>query len=967
MPPNTAQELYDKAFQYWQQNDSPKATEFINQALTLAPEDLTVHALAVHIKTSDLENLTFLPHAEFIMDHDIHYRDTLDSKVGPNAIIYEAFWGYSYGGLRRHLHTNTSDEDSYGRDLDERICKYAKIAISAGYPIPEPKNYLEALMRLKRYEEVVNTAAVLLKVKSGTEAELPGLEKVVQDDFKDADDIFSIIDLVSKTYYELQRNEEACEFFKTVTQTNPNEWLAHSTLGEIYAQLDQPEETARQWILASVKRGWHEYKSFDFINLCKLAADPMAGKKTALLNRIWAVFDAIPDENIVAAKNIRTQCSIAIGEPDTPIMNEELIESKIGIKLPPETQEHYETFGRLWLPGTQGEHPYAPRPSKAQSEPEQDAVVKIIAGVPMKKLLIIEKFGIDITELARLGKLPPITGRDEEIDSLVRILLRMEKNNPVLLGSAGVGKTAIIHGLAQRIVSENVPLFLKNKRVFELSMSGLVSGTTFRGDFEQRMTGIIEEARQNPDIILFVDELHTIMGAGAAARGDLDAANIVKPALAKGTLRLAGATTTQEYGKCIEKDPAMARRFTPVRVGEMDRAATIEVLRKRRDLWREHHKVEISDEVLLNAVELVDLQVKNRNFPDKAIDLLDEACAFTRSRRAPEKNGLWQLRTSEVQHVLQEWTGGICVPVNDTPDKQTIRIPSVSDIATNLRTKIIGQENAVLLLSQIVVQLRLSLKDPDAPISLLFYGPSGSGKTTCCEALGSTLWPDDNDRLLPLNFLDYADPLSLFRLIGSPPGYGAQDGGGVLSARLKRQPRSIIVMRNFADAHSSVHRFFEQLLKFGVFTDSTGRKIIVSNTVFIIHVNTTHQSRGMGFGTSNITRDSTDHILDNLSSNSAPGLFRSLLTHLVSFNELSIDTVMTIIEMRLNSIRNSYVDKGIRVCFDKTLVRRLADTFLKLPAEKRGIESLVNKEIGPRIRDAVLARTDHFQEEIEIR
>jgi ATP-dependent Clp protease ATP-binding subunit ClpC len=956
-----AQELYNKAFLHYKQKEYTAASECIEKALALAPEDLAVHALAMHIKIrnsfeSDDDDYSYLSHAEFIMEHDIHYRDTASKDCDPSAFIDEAMDAYyfmrsNYKRLIRHSEDGNK-YDKECKDLNNRHCKYAFKALQAGYPIPHIDSLAEALVSLERTEDLLKVASVLFKITDAKDAGLPGIEKID----RNLDDLSNIIDEVAKVLYKTSRFEEAIKFFTSVIgkESDLNHTI-HNYLGEFYCLVDQPEETARQWIISVDKAGWFE-DQFDFKGLCMIVADPEAGKKIALAARLNEVMDKVSEERKPVANSVLTQIRLSIGDPDTKIMDDVVVESKIGMKLPPETEKHYCRLGKLWLPGTMGDRPFGPAVRKKQAEKkENESSAKISAQVMPQRPHTIEKYGVDVTDLARLGKLPPITGRDKEIDSLVRILLRMEKNNPVLLGPAGVGKTAIIQGLAQRIVSENVPAFLKNRRVIELSMSALVAGTTFRGDFEKRITGIIDEARDNPDIILFIDELHTIMGAGAAQRGDLDAANIVKPALAKGTLRLVGATTTQEYSKCIEADPAMARRFTPVRVGELGRNATMEVLARRRDRWREYHKVEISEDVLKAAIELTDLHVKNRMFPDKAIDLLDESCAYARTRCSPDVDGFWRLNSNDIREVMMEWTGGVYEEKFEKTNQEALNIPSYSDMLLRFRDKLFGQEKAIEVLSRVVVQHRLSLKDLDVPVSLLFYGPKGSGKTEAAEVLAGILWPDEKDRLMQLNLYEYGDSHGLFRLIGPPPGYSG--GGGILSARLKRQPRSIIVLRNFTAGHSQVRRFFAQLLRHGVYMDSSGRKISASDAVIIVLVDSAVRSKQMGFGGSGDGRiESAQKIIKSFEQGGEPDEFNGAFTYTVAFNELSDKTVKKIFEKRINSIRGDYAGKGFTVNFNSKFVKDLVGQFLKQPPEKRDIGSFIEKAVISRVREAAFEK-----------
>lgn len=946
-PTGSAQEFYNKAVECWEKKENDKAWENIDKALELCPEDLTLHSLAIHIKRRDFISGQHIAHAEFIMDHDIHFSDPHNPKQ-PHWYIDVLMFSYRIRNNADKLLSAEGFDEKV--NLDDRLIKYGRKALEAGYPISIIDVYIDALVRSRQFDEAISAGAVLLGVKDADETALPGLGKC-----KVGDNRLDILSTLHKAFFQTGQFQEARDFYHTVLKHDPYEWMAHDFLGEIYCNLNQPAESARQWMHAVAKRGWHERSSFGFDDLCKLVSDPLAGKKAALFERIAEVKKTVPVENKAFAKKISTQAHAAIGDKNAVLLNEKYAESKLGVKLPVEQEKHYDYFGRLWLPATQGPHPYRKSPVKETTDGRQKPAEGVSAKTIRGDIRTIERFGVDITGLAREGKLAPIAGRESEIDSIVRILLRMEKNNPVLLGSAGVGKTAVIHGLAQRIVSDHVPPFLKNLRIFELSMSSLVAGTRFRGDFEQRMTQIIDEARDNPDIILFVDELHTIMGAGAAQRGDLDAANIVKPALARGTLRLAGATTTREYGICIEKDPAMARRFTPVRVGELDRGATIDVLRKRRELWRESRGVEIPDDVIIAAVDLTDARLKNRAFPDKAIDLLDESCALARTRRSPDKNNLWVLRLEEVNQVIGEWTGGFEITTSAAPENSTPRILSGKDIQAQLSAKVVGQKKAIGILSEIVIRIRMSLKNPNIPTILLFHGPAGSGKATCCEALSSVLWPNETDRMMILNCAEYTDFNSLDRLIGFPPGYGGQNEGGILNARLRRRPHSIIMLPNFAKAHWRVLGFFEQLFKHGSYTDSSGRLINGADAVFVIPIDTTSRPHSMGFKVHSGQDTSDQRVLDDLRRDGVPERLFSLFTAKAPFADLSTDTAREIMRMRFDTLRQEYAKKGYSVSFDEKLEHRLADSFMSLSPERRDIETLIDKEVGCKVRDAILS------------
>lgn len=954
MSTNNVQELYDKALQYWQNEESEKAIELVEQALILAPENLDLHCLAMHVKNRGYKDYSFLPHAEFIMDHDIHYNDTLAKD--PREVIDLAMYTYSCA----------TRETSYGEeenpdfdDIARRYHKYATKVLKAGYPVIFVDSYIDALVRLGLFDEAFTIGKVCLKLISGKEVGLPGLDKTDYDDYDSDEFIFSIIESLHEVFMATWKLEEARDFYIAHLKNNPEDWLAYDLLGKIYCYLNQPEEAARQWINGLIEKGWDDDGPTYLYELCNQIKDPNATKKKALVKRIEEAKKTLPQQLKPVAEGLCKEIYRTIGYRDKAILDEAYIETKLEVKLPPLQPNHLIDYEKIWLPETQGEYPYKPANEKVEPE-EQNEPVVIVSGNVKSDLNTIRRYGIDVTELAAKGKLPPIVGRDAEIDSLIRILLRMEKNNPVLLGPAGTGKTAIIYGLAQRIVSGSAPSFLKDKKVFELSMTSLVAGTTFRGDFESRLTNVIKEAAANPECILFVDELHTIMGAGAANDGTLDAANIVKPALAKGTLRLAGATTLLEYNKRIEKDPAMARRFTPVMVSEMDRATTIEVLKSRSKLWRENHQIDISDELIILTVDLTASRIRNRSFPDKAIDLLDEAGAMIRTLRSADKNGLWKLRPEDIHQVLSEWTGNAVISKPDNNDKQTFSKPTVKQITEQFREHIIGQDKAVERMAEAVLRYNLSLKNPDTPVTLLMYGLPGTGKSTCCKALASVLWPGQNDRVMTVNCSEFGDYLALHRLIGPPPGYSGFDNGGILTARLKRQPHSLIVVANLTDAHFSVQVFFEQLFKHGSYSDPlTGRLVSAADAVFVVKHDTSDRSQTIGFSCPADSINEEKRVITDLQKKGLSQVFTGLFSLLIPLQPYSSEIVTEIIGAKLKALSDDYQRKGINVSFSESLPHQLTIRFLEIPADKRDIDTFIDDLIVSQVRDAVLEKGNY--------
>ena len=514
----------------------------------------------------------------------------------------------------------------------------------------------------------------------------------------------------------------------------------------------------------------------------------------------------------------------------------------------------------------------------------------------------LDQFGRDLTAIAKEGKLDPVVGRSKEIERVVQILSRRTKNNPCLIGEPGVGKTAIAEGLAQKITDGAVPELLSGKRVVTLDMSGMVAGTKYRGDFEERIKNAIDEVVKAGDVILFIDELHTIIGAGGA-EGAVDAANILKPSLARGELQIIGATTLEEYRKHIEKDAALERRFQPVTVGEPTPEEAEQILLGLRDKYEAHHKVKITDEALKAAVKLSVRYIADRFLPDKAIDLMDEAAsrvrlkAFTpppdlkaledeQKRLAEEKAAAvneqdferaarlrdeekelsekltaqkteWQEKNAgitgevtaeNIAEIVAGWTG---IPVSQLNEEESERLLKMESI---LHERIVGQDEAVKAVAKAIRRGRVGLKDPKRPIgSFIFLGPTGVGKTELCKALAEAMFGDEN-AMIRLDMSEYMEKHTVSRLVGSPPGYVGYDEGGQLTEKIRRKPYSVVLFDEIEKAHPDVFNMLLQILEDGVLTDAQGRKVDFKNTVIILTSNvgarliTEKHSFGFGAG-----------------------------------------------------------------------------------------------------------------------
>ena len=571
--------------------------------------------------------------------------------------------------------------------------------------------------------------------------------------------------------------------------------------------------------------------------------------------------------------------------------------------------------------------------------------------------LVLDQFGRNLTQAARENKLDPVIGREKEIERVMQVLSRRTKNNPVLVGEPGVGKTAVVEGLAQAIVKGEVPETLKDKQLYTLDLGALVAGSRYRGDFEERLKKVLKEIRTRGDIILFIDELHTLVGAGAA-EGAIDAASILKPMLARGELQTIGATTLDEYRKHLEKDAALERRFQPIQVGEPSLAHTIEILKGLRDRYEAHHRVSITDGALVAAATLADRYISDRFLPDKAIDLIDEAGSRMRIRRMTAPPDLRQfderiadvrrekessidaqdfekaaaLRDREKQllaekakrekewkagdmdvvaevddeqiaEVLATWTG---IPVFKLTEEETARLLRME---LELHKRVIGQEQAVKAVSQAIRRTRAGLKDPKRPGgSFIFAGPSGVGKTELSKTLADFLFGDEN-ALIQLDMSEYMEKHTVSRLVGSPPGYVGYEEGGQLTERVRRKPFSVVLFDEVEKAHPDVFNTLLQILEDGRLTDSQGRVVDFKNTILIMTSNlgTRDISKGLNLGFSKAHDKFGDYermktkVVEELKQHFRPE-FLNRIDDTIVFHQLSEDEIVQIVDLMLNRV-----------------------------------------------------------------
>jgi ATP-dependent Clp protease ATP-binding subunit ClpC len=619
---------------------------------------------------------------------------------------------------------------------------------------------------------------------------------------------------------------------------------------------------------------------------------------------------------------------------------------------------------------------------------------------------VLDQFGRNLTQLARERKLDPVIGRENEIQRVMQVLSRRTKNNPVLIGEPGVGKTAIVEGLAQRIVDGNVPDTLTNKHLYTLDLGALVAGSRYRGDFEERLKKVLKEIRTRGDIILFIDEIHTLVGAGAA-EGAIDAASILKPMLARGELQTVGATTLEEYRKYLEKDSALERRFQPIQVEEPSVADTIKILEGLRDSYEEHHKVKFTDQALVNAANLADRYIADRYLPDKAIDLIDEAGSRMRLKRkdlppeirdiddqigrlrldkreavlAQQYERAAQLRDQErnllverqdregdalaagidasaiideeeIAEVLAQWTG---IPVHRLTEEETTKLLNMED---ELHRRIVGQQDAITAVSKSIRRTRAGLKDPKRPSgSFIFLGPSGVGKTETAKALAEFLFGDE-DALIQIDMSEYMEKHAVSRLVGSPPGYVGYDEGGQLTEAVRRKPFSVVLFDEIEKAHPDVFNILLQILEDGRLTDSQGRQVDFKNTVIIMTSNlgtADLRKKAIGFAENDAElgyNQMRERVMDALKKHFRPE-FLNRIDEVIVFHELTIEEVKLIVDLLLRRIRTQLESQAIDLALNDSAKELLAkkgyDPQLGARPLRRAIQQLLEDPLSEKM------------------
>jgi ATP-dependent Clp protease ATP-binding subunit ClpC len=624
----------------------------------------------------------------------------------------------------------------------------------------------------------------------------------------------------------------------------------------------------------------------------------------------------------------------------------------------------------------------------------------------------LDQFGRDLTEMAAEGKLDPVIGRDKENQRLLEILCRRIKNNPCLIGDPGVGKTAVVEGLAQKIVEGNIPELLKNKRLVTLDLSSMVAGSKYRGEFEDRLKKVMEEIRKAANVILFIDEIHTIIGAGGA-EGAIDASNILKPALARGEIQCIGATTIEEYRKHIEKDSALERRFQPITVGEPSKEEAILILKGLRDKYEAHHRVKITDDAIDAAVNLSDRYITDRYLPDKAIDLVDEAAAKVRIQNLTTPPDLKQLEEDiekvtkekedairvqnferaaqlrdkekelkdkldsqkndwktqsegfsyqkvserEIAAVVSRWTN---VPVEKLTEKESERLLKLEEV---LHHRVIGQEEAVKSIARAVRRSRVGLKDPKRPIgSFIFLGPTGVGKTELSKALAEAMFGDENN-MIRIDMSEYMEKHTVSRLIGSPPGYVGHDEGGQLTEKVRRHPYSVVLFDEIEKAHPDVFNILLQILEDGRLTDSKGKTVDFKNTIIIMTSNvgahTIKKQKSLGFASANTKEAENEYekmkenVMEELKHTFRPE-FLNRIDDIIVFHQLEEADLKKIIKLMLKTVTDRVKEQEIELSFDDEAEKVLTKEGYDVAYGARPLRRAITKVVEDRLAEEML-------------
>ncbi|MDU5373390.1 ATP-dependent Clp protease ATP-binding subunit [Anaerococcus vaginalis] len=616
----------------------------------------------------------------------------------------------------------------------------------------------------------------------------------------------------------------------------------------------------------------------------------------------------------------------------------------------------------------------------------------------------LKKFAKNLNEMAEAGKIDPVIGREDEVERVIQILLRRTKNNPILIGDPGVGKTAIIEGLAQRIVDGKVPFVMKEKTIVSLDLASMIAGTKYRGDFEDRLKKLFGELEQREDVVLFIDEFHMVLGAGAS-EGSMDAANILKPILAKGDIQIIGATTIDEYRKHVEKDQALTRRMQPVHVEEPNKNDTIKIIEGLKDKYEDHHKVEITDEAIKAAVDLSQRYIQDRFLPDKAIDVIDEACSKERIKNYKENKNqvskkeildkLIEEKNMAINEQNFEKAASLRDQINETREKlekekeenktdlkisfdEVAKIVSswskvpitkltedekqkYMDLDIDLKKEVIGQDKAIDKISHAIKRARVGLKDPKKPIgSFIFVGPTGVGKTYLAKSLAKNLF-GDMDNLIRMDMSEYMEKFAVSRLVGSPPGYVGYEEGGQLTEAVRKHPYSVILFDEIEKAHPDIFNLLLQILDDGRLTDGQGRTVDFKNTIIImtsnVGVSSLNQKPKIGFGTGDVEKeidDSNKEIINKAIKNAFAPEFLNRLDDIIMFNSLDKNAIKEITKILLDETKERLKNLGIEINYNKRVVDLLSEGGFSKEYGARPLERHITNKIDNQLAEEIL-------------
>ena len=594
-------------------------------------------------------------------------------------------------------------------------------------------------------------------------------------------------------------------------------------------------------------------------------------------------------------------------------------------------------------------------PEKESDENEEVPQIRIRAvsedGEEVKKISPLEEFGYDITQAAREGKLDPLVGRENEIQRVIQILGRRRKNNPMLVGDPGVGKSAIVEGIALKIVNGDIPPVLADKRLISLDLGSIVAGTKYRGDFEKRLKAIINETAANPDVILFIDEFHTIVGAGGAS-GSLDAANMLKPALARGEIQCIGATTMDEFRKIVEKDGALDRRFQKIVVEKTDIQHTISILDKLKTNYEKYHNVTYSEESIEACVRMSERYITDRCLPDKAIDVMDETGSMVRLKN-PKKTAC--VTAEDVASMISKMTG---IPSGQIAESEGVRLMKMGE---KLRGRIIGQDEAIDKVVRAIQRGRAGIKDPGKPIgTFIFFGQTGVGKTQLAKSLAEYLF-DSEDNMIRLDMSEYMEKFNVSRLIGAPPGYVGFEEGGQLSERVRRKPYCVVLLDEIEKAHPDVFNLLLQVMDEGRLTDSNGRTVSFRNTILIMTSNVGSREldeygSGVGFSTSvKNVQGNRKNVLEKAVRKAFPPEFINRVDEQVFFRPLDKEDIGRIIDIELKGLKNRVKDAGFELTITPSAKRFVADAGYDPSFGARPLKRAIRKYIEDPVSECIIS------------